>query len=129
MKTIIRFSCGHKTSSVGWAERLAGLPCTIRDVDLYALDAALLDGADALLIGMPRPFRGDEHSAIGKQPVAGPIRIHWLGFTGDGVADTVHHGGWDKAIHLYPQDHYDWWRERKPGHPLFETTVRLCASV
>ncbi|WP_322516231.1 hypothetical protein SR870_01190 [Rhodopseudomonas palustris] len=52
MKTVIRFSCGHKTSSAAWAERLAGLDCTVRDVDLYALDAALLAGADALLIGM-----------------------------------------------------------------------------
>lgn len=75
---------------------------------------------DALLIGMPRPFRDDEQSAIAKQPVAGPIRINWLGFAGDGVADIVHHGGWDKAIQLYPQDHYGWWRDRKPDHPLLD---------
>lgn len=75
---------------------------------------------DALLVGTPMPFRGDDHSAIAKQPVSGPVRIGWDGFAGDAVADRVHHGGWDKAIHLYPQDHYDWWRERKPGHPLFE---------
>lgn len=75
---------------------------------------------DAILTGMPRPFRGEEHSAIAKQPVAGPIRIGWLGFEGDGVADPVHHGGWDKAIHLYPQDHYDWWRQAKPDHPLLD---------
>ncbi|BBD97757.1 MOSC domain-containing protein [Sphingobium amiense] len=73
---------------------------------------------DALLTGTPRPFRGDDHSAIAKQPVAGPVRITWDGFAGDAVADRIHHGGWDKAIHLYPQDHYDWWLERRPGHPL-----------
>ncbi|MBK5959454.1 hypothetical protein CCR97_14735 [Rhodoplanes elegans] len=52
MKTILRFSCGHATSSAGWAPRLAGLDCVVRDVDLYALDASLLDGVTALLIGM-----------------------------------------------------------------------------
>lgn len=65
MKTIIRFSCGHKTSSASWAERLGGLPCTIRDVDLYALDAELLNGADALLIGMhmDQRFLAGQHGA------------------------------------------------------------------
>ncbi|PZA11718.1 hypothetical protein DNX69_11385 [Rhodopseudomonas palustris] len=52
MKTIIRPFCGHKTSSAAWAERLRGLDCSVRDVDLYTLDAALLGSADALLIGM-----------------------------------------------------------------------------
>lgn len=75
---------------------------------------------DALLVGMPVPFRGDDYSAIAKTPVAGPVRIGWDGFEGNGVADPIHHGGHDKAIHLYPQDHYDWWRERKPGHALLD---------
>lgn len=73
---------------------------------------------EALLTGSPKPFRDSDYSAIGKQPVSGPIRIGWQGLDGDSVADPVHHGGWDKAIHLYPQDHYSWWEERKPGHPL-----------
>ncbi len=73
---------------------------------------------EALLTGTPRPFRGDDHSAIAKQPVAGPVRVTWDGFAGDKVADPIHHGGWDKAIHLYAQDHYDWWRAVKPDHPL-----------
>ena len=75
---------------------------------------------DALLTGIPVPFRDSDYSAIAKQPVSGAVRIGWLGLAGDSVADPVHHGGWDKAIHLYPQDHYGWWRERKPGHPLLE---------
>lgn len=73
---------------------------------------------EALLTGKPRPFRDSDYSAIAKQPVAGSVRIGWQGLTGDAVGDTIHHGGWDKAIHLYPHDHYDWWRERKPDHPL-----------
>ena len=75
---------------------------------------------DALLVGTPVPFRGDDYSAIAKTPVDGPVQIGWDGFAGNAVADLVHHGGWDKAIHLYPQDHYDWWRQRKPGQPLLD---------
>ncbi len=75
---------------------------------------------DALLVGTPIPFRGDDHSAIAKRPVEGPVRITGDGLAGDSVADRIHHGGWDKAIHLYPQDHYDWWRDREPDHPLFD---------
>jgi MOSC domain-containing protein YiiM len=73
---------------------------------------------EALLTGTPVPFRGNDYSAIAKRPVDGVVRIGWLGLERDAVADPVHHGGWDKAIHLYPQDHYPWWRERKPDHPL-----------
>lgn len=75
---------------------------------------------DALLTGRPVPFRDGEYSAIAKTPVKGAVRIGWLGLEGDGVADTQHHGGWDKAVHLYPQDHYGWWRDRKPGHILLD---------
>jgi MOSC domain-containing protein YiiM len=74
----------------------------------------------ALLTGTPVPFRDGEYSAIAKRPVDGPVGIGWLGLEGDKVADPIHHGGWDKAIHLYPQDHYGWWRDRKPGQPLLD---------
>lgn len=73
---------------------------------------------EALLAGTPAPFRDADYSAIAKRPVDGVVRIGWLGLEGDSVADPIHHGGWDKAIHLYPQDHYSWWRQRKPDHPL-----------
>lgn len=75
---------------------------------------------EALLAGTPVPFRDGDYSAIAKKPVAGPVRIGWLGLKGDAVADNIHHGGWEKAIHLYPQDHYGWWRDRNPGHPLLD---------
>ena len=75
---------------------------------------------EALLTGTPVPFRDADYSAIAKRPVSGRVHIGWLGLEGDSVADPVHHGGWDKAIHLYPQDHYGWWRERKPGHSLLD---------
>lgn len=75
---------------------------------------------DALLIGTPRPIAPGVVSAMGKAPVAGPVRIGWLGLEGDHQADPVHHGGHDKAIHLYPFDHYAWWRGRLGDHPLLD---------
>lgn len=74
----------------------------------------------ALLTGKPVPFRDEDMSAIAKQPVTGPVRIGRMGLEGDAVADRVNHGGPDKAIHLYPQDHYPFWRDSKPGHPLLD---------
>ncbi|CAN5348170.1 MOSC domain-containing protein [soil metagenome] len=74
----------------------------------------------ALLTGRPVLFRDQDYSAIAKRPVTGAVRIGWMGLDGDAVADPVHHGGWDKAIHLYPQEHYAFWRTRKPGHTLLD---------
>lgn len=73
---------------------------------------------DAFLTGMPRPLPDGTMSAMHKTAVAGPVRIGWLGLEGDSVADPVDHGGHDKAIHVYPSDHYDWWRDRIGNHPL-----------
>ncbi len=83
----------------------------------------------ALLTGRPVPFRGEDYSAIAKQPVEGPVRIGWLGLEGDSVADPIHHGGWDKAIHAYAQDNYPFWRERKPGHALLERPGAFGESI
>lgn len=73
---------------------------------------------DALLTGSPRPLGNGVMSAMGKAPVDGAVAIGWLGLEGDHVADPIHHGGHDKAIHLYPGDHYDWWRTRIGAHDL-----------
>ncbi|HEX7854299.1 MAG TPA: MOSC domain-containing protein [Sphingobium sp.] len=75
---------------------------------------------DALLTGTPRFIADGVMSAMGKSAVAGPVHIDWLGLEGDRVADPLNHGGHDKAIHLYPQDHYAWWREHLGDHPLLD---------
>jgi MOSC domain-containing protein YiiM len=49
-------------------------------------------------------------SAIFKQPVHGPV---WLGHTnlvGDQQADLTAHGGPDKAVNVYPMEHYRAWQ-------------------
>ena len=39
------------------------------------------------------------------------------GFRGDGVADLKHHGGFDRAVCIYPFEHYAKW-EKEFGKPL-----------
>ena len=49
-------------------------------------------------------------SAIGKQPVAGALRVHAMGLDGDEQADPSVHGGFSKAVYAYPHEHYPFWR-------------------
>lgn len=73
----------------------------------------------SVLTGKVRPFRAvDEPSAIAKTPVDAPLAISPFGLAGDEQADPINHGGPDKAIHLYPADHYPFWRKMLDDHPL-----------
>lgn len=74
----------------------------------------------AVLLGKSRPFRGDEPSAIGKLPVVDAVAVDAMGLIGDEQADRTVHGGIDKAIHHYPADHYDWWRDELGDAPLLD---------
>lgn len=49
-------------------------------------------------------------SGAGKAPVRGPVAATTTGLVGDGQADTVHHGGPDKAVLAYAGRHYAHWR-------------------
>ncbi|MEM8964557.1 MAG: MOSC domain-containing protein [Acidobacteriota bacterium] len=51
-------------------------------------------------------------SAIDKKPVEGPVRILRSGIEGDQQADPRVHGGPERALHHYPVQHYQTWRER-----------------
>jgi len=59
-------------------------------------------------------------SAIGKQPVAGPVRVAGVNLDGDDQADRRVHGGPDKAVYAYASEDRAWWageldRELAPG--------------
>ena len=54
-------------------------------------------------------------TAINKQKVKGTLFLSETGFTGDECADIRHHGGPDRAIHHYPEEHYQYWKKRYPG--------------
>lgn len=69
---------------------------------------------ESLNIGLPKKqIFGSRQILTGicKTPVSGPIRLGRLGFDGDGVGDTKHHGGQDKAVCLYSFDHYPYWKD------------------
>jgi len=50
-------------------------------------------------------------TGIFKEPVAGPVRVHSTNLEGDRQADLTVHGGVDKAVYVYPSEHYAFWRE------------------
>ncbi|AGK54142.1 hypothetical protein B1NLA3E_11960 [Bacillus sp. 1NLA3E] len=56
-------------------------------------------------------------SGINKKPVEKPLFLSTLNFSGDEQADLVHHGGKDKAICVYPYEHYVHW-EKELKRPL-----------
>ena len=49
-------------------------------------------------------------TALNKQPVTSPVWLGYEGMVGDGVADTKVHGGVDRALCTYPEEHYTHWR-------------------
>jgi MOSC domain-containing protein YiiM len=51
-------------------------------------------------------------SAIRKAPVTGPLRLERDGLDGDRQADSVNHGGPDKAMCAYPIEHLPYWSAR-----------------
>ena len=55
-------------------------------------------------------------SGFVKSPVSRPVAIGRLGLAGDAQADLRVHGGPDKAVYLYPSEHYTPWRRELPEH-------------
>lgn len=54
-------------------------------------------------------------SAIHKQPVEGWVLVTPEGICTDEQADRKVHGGKDKALHHYPFEHYDDWKNKLTG--------------
>jgi len=75
-----------------------------------------------LSVGMPKTLKygnGKEmQSAIEKQAV-GRVFLAKEGFHGDQVADLKHHGGPERAVCIYPAEHYALWEQefQKPLPP------------
>lgn len=62
----------------------------------------------------PQPWT----TGIFKRPVRGPIHLQQLNLDGDGQADLIHHGGLDKAICVYPSEHWFHWSSILPQQQL-----------
>lgn len=53
-----------------------------------------------------------------KSAVKGPVVAHALGLQGDAQGDLSVHGGLDKAVYVYPKEHYARWEELLGPGPL-----------
>ena len=56
-------------------------------------------------------------TAIAKAQVAGDVAVGRSNLDGDAQADTLHHGGPDKAVHAHFAQHLAWWGARR-GRPV-----------
>jgi MOSC domain-containing protein YiiM len=72
-------------------------------------------------VGLPRTVTWKGRmvkTGIFKAPVNGRVQVRTLNLDGDRQADLSVHGGPDKAIYVYPCEHYDYWRGELPGLEL-----------
>lgn len=82
-------------------------------------------------VGRPCTYEFDGkqvETAIVKEPVGGPVYLSRTNFEGDGQADLIHHGGEDKAVCVYPADHYMYWEsvlKRKLPEAAFGENVTV----
>lgn len=72
-------------------------------------------------VGIPRTFLWKDRevtTGIFKAPAKGPIMLRRLNLDGDRQADLENHGGWAKAVYVYPSEHYEFWRNVLPDMEL-----------
>lgn len=72
-------------------------------------------------VGLPREIQWHGKTvttSIYKAPVTGRVPVKQLNLDGDQQSDLSVHGGPDKAVYVYPSEHYAYWREELPGMPL-----------
>jgi MOSC domain-containing protein YiiM len=72
-------------------------------------------------VGLPRevPWFGKTvRTSIWKSPVEGRVHVARLNLDGDRQSDLSVHGGPEKAVYVYPAEHYASWRRKLPGVDL-----------
>ena len=72
-------------------------------------------------VGLPRlVLRNGEPVSTGifKEPVTGRIKLRTLNLDGDRQSDLSVHGGPEKAVYLYPSEHYEFWKRELPDMEL-----------
>ncbi|MHA7777020.1 MOSC domain-containing protein [Roseibium sp. M-1] len=68
-----------------------------------------------LFTGEPEDrWEGKAPSAIRKTRMDGVLQVTPTGIVGDRQADLAVHGGPEKALHIYPSEHYAHWRDTFP---------------
>src|SRR3954468_15317316 len=74
-----------------------------------------------LSVGLPREVEWEGNTvrtSIFKEPVDRRLQVTALNFEGDEQSDLTVHGGVDKAVYVYPSEHYEYWRRELPGMDL-----------
>ena len=72
-------------------------------------------------VGLPRlVLRNGEPVSTGifKEPVAHRVMMRTLNLDGDRQADLSVHGGPEKAVYVYPSEHYEFWKHELPDMEL-----------
>jgi MOSC domain-containing protein YiiM len=72
-------------------------------------------------VGLPREVTWQGKlvtTGIFKEPVNAPVMLRTLNLDGDQQADLTVHGGVDKAVYVYPSEHYGYWRAELAGVDL-----------
>ena len=75
----------------------------------------------SLSVGLPREVEWDGDTvvtSIFKEPVDRRLHVTTLNFEGDEQSDLTVHGGVDKAVYVYPSEHYESWRRELAGMDL-----------
>lgn len=66
----------------------------------------------SLNVGMPTQVQfqqKDVSTGIFKTATGEALYLSYLNFEGDGQGDLIHHGGREKAVCVYPYEHYPFW--------------------
>lgn len=66
----------------------------------------------SLNVGMPKQVQFQQKgvsTGIFKKATDEALYLSYLNFEGDGQGDLVHHGGREKAVCVYPYEHYPFW--------------------
>jgi MOSC domain-containing protein YiiM len=72
-------------------------------------------------VGRPRqiPWQGQlVQTSIFKSPVAGRVQVRPHNLDGDEQSDLTVHGGVNKAVYVYPSEHYAFWKRELPDADL-----------
>jgi MOSC domain-containing protein YiiM len=71
----------------------------------------------SIQVGRPQDRKIRDHevrTSIFKTAISGPVRVRTLNIDGDEQSDLTVHGGPNKAVYVYPSEHYDYWKAQLP---------------
>ena len=72
-------------------------------------------------VGLPREVEWNGRiirTSIFKAAVPGRVQVRKLNLAGDQQSDLTVHGGVEKAVYVYPSEHYAFWRNELPNVEL-----------